>query len=87
MLTWFGNRDTVNWFFEKKNIYNFLYGGLIMRIRDFIEELNQYDQDIELVIDVNGKFITPSVKKEVVHFKHDYSGSTYKDNAIVLGSR
>lgn len=55
-----------------------------MRIRDFIETLNQFDPDIELVIDVNGKFITPSVKREVVHYKHEYTGTTYKDEALVL---
>ncbi len=55
-----------------------------MRIRDFIETLNQFDPDIELVIDVNGKFITPSVKREVVHYKHEYTGTSYKDEAVVL---
>ena len=58
-----------------------------MRIRDFIEELNQYDQDIELVIDVDGTFVTPSVNREVVHFKHDFSGIAFKDEAIVLAKR
>ena len=55
-----------------------------MKIKDFIEELSRFDQDIELVIDVDGDFITPSMSREVVHFKHDYSGTSFKDLAIVL---
>ena len=55
-----------------------------MKIRDFIEELSRFDQDIELVIDVDGDFITPSMSREVVHFKHDYSGTSFRDLAIVL---
>ncbi|WP_155951050.1 hypothetical protein [Pseudobutyrivibrio sp. MD2005] len=55
-----------------------------MRIKDFIETLSQYDENIELVINVDGKFITPSVNREVVHFKHEYTGTSYKDSAVVL---
>lgn len=55
-----------------------------MRIKDFIETLQEYDQNIELVINVDGEFITPSINRKVVHFKHDYSGIAYKDDAIVL---
>lgn len=55
-----------------------------MRIKDFIETLSQYDQDIELVINADGKFITPKLNKAVVCFKHDYSGMYFKDNAIIL---
>ena len=59
-----------------------------MRIKDFIAELSQYDENIEIVLDVDGNCSTPSsVKKDVVHFKHDYSGTSYKDDAIVLSAR
>lgn len=58
-----------------------------MRIRDFIETLNQFDPDIELVIDVDGKYITPAIKNEVVHFKHEYTGTAYRDDAIVLSEK
>ncbi len=55
-----------------------------MRISDFIETLKQYDQDTELVIDVDGTYITPAVDRKIVHFKHEYSGTSFTDNAIVL---
>lgn len=55
-----------------------------MRIVDLIEKLKQYDPDTELVIDLDGKFITPSIHERIVHFKHEYSGSSFKDDAIVL---
>ena len=55
-----------------------------MRLKDFIETLSQYDPDTELVIDLDGKFVTPSISREVVHYKHDYSGASYKDTAVVL---
>lgn len=58
--------------------------GVIMRISDFIETLKQYDQDTELVIDVDGTYITPAVDRKIVHFKHEYSGTSFTDNAIVL---
>ncbi len=55
-----------------------------MRIVDFIETLKQFDPDTELVIDLDGNFITPAIAKKIVHFKHDFSGTSFKDNAIVL---
>ncbi len=55
-----------------------------MRIKDFIETLSQYDPNIELVIDVEGKYITPKVKRDIVTFKHEYNGVLYKDEAVVL---
>lgn len=59
-----------------------------MRIKDVIAELSQYDENIELVINVDGKYATPSsMKKDIVHFKHDYSGTEFTDEAIVLSSR
>lgn len=58
-----------------------------MKIRDVIEELSQFDQDIELVIDVDGEYVTPSMNEIVVHFKHDYSGTSFKDAAVVLAKR
>jgi len=58
-----------------------------MRIRDFIEHLSQYVQDIELVINVDDNFVTPSVNREIVYFKHDVSGISFNDNAIVLSAK
>lgn len=58
-----------------------------MRLADFIETLKQYDPDTELVIDLDGKFITPSVNKKIVHYKHEYSGTSFIDNAIVLSKK
>lgn len=58
-----------------------------MRIKEFIETLNQYDPDIEIVIDVDGNYVTPILKKSVVNFKHDYSGMCFKDDAIILSEK
>lgn len=59
-----------------------------MRIKDIIAELGQYDENIELVIDVDGKCATPAfMKKDIVLFKHDYSGTLFTDEAIVLSAR
>jgi hypothetical protein len=59
-----------------------------MRIKDIIAELSQYDENIELVVNVDGKCATPSsMKKDIVHFKHDYSGTVYTDEAVVLSAR
>ncbi len=56
----------------------------IMRVVDLIELLKEQDPNIELVIDVNGKYVTPAIKKSIVHYKHEYSGTTYTDEALVL---
>ena len=58
-----------------------------MRIKDFIETLSQYDSNIELVINVDGKYTTPKLNKAVVRFKHDYSGMYFQDNAIILSEK
>lgn len=58
-----------------------------MKIKDVIKELNQFDQDIELVINVDGKFITPSINRDIVYYKHDFNGCSYTDEAIVMASR
>lgn len=57
-----------------------------MKIKDFMKTLSSFDPEIELVIDVNGEFVTPSVQDKVVYFKHDYSGTTFKDEAVVLAN-
>lgn len=58
-----------------------------MRIKDVIAELSQYDENIEIVINVDGKCQTPSMKKDIVHFRHDFTGTAYNDEAIVLSER
>ena len=55
-----------------------------MRIKDVIEKLSQYDQDLELVIGVEGDFYSPKLKRDIVPFKHAYNGVAYKDEAVVL---
>ncbi|MBR5637309.1 MAG: hypothetical protein IKW81_10310 [Pseudobutyrivibrio sp.] len=55
-----------------------------MRIKDVIETLNQYDPNTELVINVEGEYISPEVKRDFVTFKHRYNGVLYKDEAVVL---
>ena len=37
-----------------------------MRLKDFIETLSQYDPDTELVIDLDGKFVTPSISRDMI---------------------
>ena len=55
-----------------------------MRIKDLIEELSQYDQNIELVVNVDGEYVSPKMKRDCVMFKHHYNGVAYRDNAVVL---
>ncbi len=55
-----------------------------MKIKDFIAELSKYNENIELVIDINGNYLVPSLKKDIVNFKHEVSGTSYIDEAIVL---
>jgi hypothetical protein len=55
-----------------------------MRIKDFIETLNQFDPDTELVIDVEGSFCSPKIQRDIVMYKHHYTGTTFTDEAIVL---
>ncbi len=58
-----------------------------MRISDVIEALSQYDPNTEIVIDVDGAFVSPKIKKQVVAFKHNYNGVFYKDDAVVLSNK
>jgi 5,10-methylenetetrahydrofolate reductase len=58
----------------------------VMRIRDFINVLSEYDQDVELVINTKDGYFSPQITKEVVTYKHNYNGVTYKDDAIVLSN-
>ena len=55
-----------------------------MRIKDFIEKLNEYDENIEIVIKTSKGYSSPKVKKDIVKYKHDYSGTEFIDDAIVL---
>ena len=55
-----------------------------MRIKDFIETLKDLDENIEIVIATPDGYASPKVKKDIVNFKHDYSGVTYMDDAITL---
>lgn len=55
-----------------------------MKIKDFIEKLNEYDENIEIVIKTSKGYSTPKVKKDIVKYKHDYSGIEFIDDAIVL---
>ena len=55
-----------------------------MRIKDFIEKLEQFDPETEVVINVDGDFISPKMKKDIVMFKHNYSGVSFKDDCVVL---
>ena len=55
-----------------------------MRIKDLIEELSQFDQETELVVNVGGEYVSPKMKRDCVMFKHNYNGVAYRDNAVVL---
>ena len=55
-----------------------------MRIKDFIEKLEQFDPETEIVINCDDEFISPKMKKDIVMFKHNYSGVSFKDDCIVL---
>ena len=55
-----------------------------MKIKDVIENLSKYDQNLELVIDVEGEFFSPKLKRDIVPFKHHYNGVMYKDEAVIL---
>lgn len=55
-----------------------------MRIKDFIEKLNEYDENIEIVIKTSKGYSSPKVKKDIVKYKHEYSGTEFIDGAIVL---
>ena len=58
-----------------------------MRIKDVIEKLSKYDQNLELVVDVDGEFFSPNFKRDIVPFKHAFNGVAYKDEAIVLSNQ
>lgn len=58
-----------------------------MRIKDFMDVLNQFDPNTELVIDVDGSFVSPIVQRDIVYYKHKYSGIAYTDEAIVLSKK
>ncbi|MCR4830680.1 MAG: hypothetical protein K5883_04425 [Pseudobutyrivibrio sp.] len=49
--------------------------------------LNQFDPNTELVIDVDGSFVSPIVKRDIVYYKHKYSGIAFTDEAIVLSEK
>ncbi len=55
-----------------------------MRVKEFIETLEKFDENAELVIKVDGSYITPQMKEDIVHYQHDYNGVSYRDIAIVL---
>ncbi len=55
-----------------------------MRIKDFIEMLNEYDENIEIVIKTSKGYSSPKVKKDIVKYNHEYSGTEFIDDAIVL---
>ena len=57
-----------------------------MKIKDLINTLNQFDPETELVIDINGEYISPKVKHDIVPFRHHYNGVFYKDDAVVLSN-
>lgn len=57
-----------------------------MRIKDVIEKLSKYDPDTEVVVGVDGDFFSPNLKRDIVLYKHNYSGISYKDEAIVLSN-
>ncbi len=61
-------------------------GKIIMRIKDVIEKLSKYDPDIEVVVGVDGDFFSPNFKRDIVSYKHNYNGVSYKDEAIVLSN-
>ncbi|SDH33055.1 hypothetical protein SAMN05421493_101326 [Pseudobutyrivibrio sp. 49] len=58
-----------------------------MRIRDVIENLSQYDQDLEVVVGVDGDFFSPNFKRDIVLFKHAFNGVAYKDEAVILSNQ
>lgn len=58
-----------------------------MKIKDLIEQLNQYDPEIEVVVNIDNSYISPKLTKDIVPFKHNFNGVFYKDDAIVLSER
>ena len=46
--------------------------------------VNPASPETEIVIDIDGDFVSPKMTEKVVHFKHNYSGMSYKDNAVIL---
>ncbi len=58
-----------------------------MRIHELIEELEKYDDNIEVVIESNKEYVAPVLKKEVVKYRHSYNGVEYIDDAIILGPK
>ena len=57
-----------------------------MQIKDVIEKLSQYDENLEVVVGVDGDFFSPNFKRDIVSFKHKFNGVSYKDEAIVLSN-
>ena len=55
-----------------------------MRIKEFVKLLEEYDEDIEIVIKTPDGYASPKVKKDIVKYKHDYSGTEFIDDAIIL---
>jgi len=55
-----------------------------VRIKDFIETLKDLDENLEIVIATSDGYVSPKIKKDIVNFKHAYSGVTYTDDAITL---
>ncbi len=55
-----------------------------MKIKDLVRTLDQFDPEMELVIDVDGEYVSPEVKRDIVAFRHKFNGVYYKDNAVVL---
>lgn len=55
-----------------------------MRIKEFVKLLEEYDEDIEIVIKTPDGYASPKVKKDIVKYKHEYSGTEFIDDAIIL---
>lgn len=41
-----------------------------MKIKDLVRTLDQFDPEMELVIDVDGEYVSPEVKRDIVAFRH-----------------